>query len=341
MKKKLFYVLLGLGVFISLDSCSTGESAAAAASRMFGGSSQALLFLNCRAVLEDEIEFVFSQPVTVKSISFEPSISVISVENGSTVRVKLEAPQSPGKQITADLLAEDESRNTINVLVPFRTRNNRMPSLIINEVCTEYSNPRTEFIEFKTLTAGNLGGMRVFIHGNTNAARETVYEFLPVEVKAGEYIVLHLRTVEATTKDEYGEDLAESGGRNASPTARDFWIPGNSKLVHRAATAIYVLNQDDMVLDAIMISETADPWWTKDYFAEAAEFLFSQGAWKTMDEKIAGPADAIRSTGSTNTRTICRNETVENSKTAADWYVTVTSGLSPGRPNNPNRFASN
>jgi hypothetical protein len=144
--------------------------------------------------------------------------------------------------------------------------------------------------------------------------------------------------VEADAKSEYGDNLNESGGRNASPEARDIWMPGNAKRVHRAATAVYVMDQDDRVIDAVMISENPDPWWTKDYFAEIAEFLFRQGAWKSPDGKISTPADAVRSAGSTNTRTINRDETLENSNSAADWYITVTSGATPGRPNNPRRF---
>jgi len=338
MMKKICFALLG--ACIVLGSCSTGEAAASAIAQMFGGSSQALLFLNCRAVSEDEIEFEFSQPVTVKSLNFDPALSIASVEDGSTVRVRLEESPAPGVHFTADLLAEDSDRNTINVLVPFRSRNNRMPSLVINELCTENNKPKAEFIEFKMKSAGNLGAMRVFIMGNTNAAKLTIYEFMPVEVKKDEYVVLHLRNVEEACKDEYGENLDESGGKDSSPTARDFWLPGNDKLMHKEATTVYVLDQDDRVLGAVMISTSLDSWWNKDYFAEAADFLFQQGAWKSADGKICGPENAARSAGTTNTRTICRDETVENTNTAADWYITATSGATPGKPNSTKRYSN-
>jgi hypothetical protein len=328
------YFLL-LGVCIVLGSCSTGETAL---SMMMGGSSQALLYLGSRSVSESEIEFEFSQPVTVKQLNFEPHLAIASLEEGKIVKVKLEERSAPGILLTADILAEDENKNTINVLVSFRSRNNRMPSLIINELCTEYSNPRTEFIEFKIKSNGNLGAMRVFIMGNSNASKETIFEFKPVEVKKDDYIVLHLRTVEENCKDEYGERLDESGGRNASPTARDFWLPGNTKRIHKEASAVYVLDQDDKVLCAVMISNQSVNWWGKDYLAEAATLLFTQNVWKSADGQIAGPIDAVNTTGTTNTRTINRNETAANSNTAADWYITVTSGATPGRTNNTGRY---
>lgn len=325
-----------LGVIIALGSCTTGDGAST--SLFLRGSSQALLFYGVKAVSEREIEFDFSAPVTIKHLITEPKLSIASIEGGNTVRVKLEAGVEPGIMITADILAEDQHRNTINVLVSFRSRNNRMPQLVINELRTENSSPRSEFIEFKMMSDGNLGAMRVFILGNTNASRQTIYEFRPAEVKKNDYVVLHLRTVDENSVDEYNGKKDESGGRDSSPTAWDFWLPGNSKLIHKEASVVYVLDQDDKVLSAVMISTEPLTWWSKEYFAEAAEFLFSQGAWKSAEGKIPSPADAIRSTGTTNTRTINRDETVKNTNTAADWYVTVTSGLTPGRQNNQNRF---
>jgi len=338
MMKKFYFILLG--ACIALGSCSTGDAASAA--QMAGGSSHALLYLNCRAVSEDEIEFEFSRPVTVKSINIEPAVDVASIQNGSTVRVRLEKIPEPGKLLVTDLLAEDEKKNTINVLVSFRSRNNRMPSLVINELCTDNgttTNKKTEFIEFKMKSDGNLGAMRIVILGNSTASRQTIYEFLPCEVKRNEYVVLHLRTLEETCKNEYGSNLLESGGTDAS-NARDFWIPGNTKLIQRTTSAVYVLDQDDRVLDAVMICEKPDVSWSKDYFAQAAEFLFSQSAWKSADGGICRPADAVVSAGATNTRTICRNETKDNSRTAADWYITATSSATPGGENSDKRYSN-
>jgi hypothetical protein len=122
--------------------------------------------------------------------------------------------------------------------------------------------------------------------------------------------------------------------------ARDFWVPGNTKLVHKAATAVYVLDQDDKAIDAVMLSDSSVSWWQKDYFAETADFLYKQGAWKSPDGTICGPVNAVKSGAATNTRTICRDETVQNSNTSADWYVTVTSGATPGKPNNQNRYSN-
>jgi len=333
--KKYFFLA---GACIILSSCSTPESVSA---RIFGGSSQTLIFESCRAVSEDEFEFVFSSPVTVKSVSFYPYLQIAFIENGSSVRITLEESPQPGTMITVDLLAEDEKKNTINVLASLRSRNNRMPNLLINEVCTEYSNAaagrKAEFIELKMKSDGNLGAMRLVINGNTNAAMQTIYEFAPVEVKEGDYVVLHLRAYDPASRDELGSDLSESGGMNSSPTARDFWVPGTAKLIHKTSF-IYLIDQDDNVINALVISEKPDSWWDKEYFAQTANLLFARNAWQTAGENVCRPADAVISAGTTNTRTICRDETIDNTNSAADWYIAATSSATPGSPNNPKRY---
>ena len=334
--KYLYRIVAGIcAVFCTVCSCAT-ETGGDAAVLILGGKSEAPVFLSCKAVSETEIDFCFSQPVKIVSMQFSPEITVEEVENGSTVRVCYSGGPGPGEKLTVDLLAEDNSGNTINVLVPLRTRNGRVPSLRINELRTEYSKPKCEFIEFKTFTAGNLGALRVFIVSNNK--EPLVYEFPPIEVSGGEYITLHLRTMEETNRDELGRKLDESGGVDSSPTARDIWVPGSVKLL-RKTDAIYLLDQDDCIVDAAMLSEAADLWWNKDYFADAADYLFTADAWKNPDGKLCSPAGAIQSTGTTVTRTICRDETLgKNSGTAADWYITANSSATPGSPNNPKRY---
>ena len=332
--KYLYPVLMILCVlFYSVCSCSTEE----AATQIPGASSEAPVFLSCKAVSETEIDFEFSKPVKVLSLSFNPPIAFESAEEGSTIKVNFNQGPGPGEELTADMLVEDLNGNTINVLVPFRTRNAIVPALCINELRTEYSKPKAEFIEFKILEKGNLGALRVFIVGNTK--EPMIYEFPPIDAAKGEYVTLHLRTTEDTNRNEYGSKLDESGGADSSPNARDLWIPGSTKLLHKT-DVVYVLDQDDKVIDAVMISESADTLWDKDYFAEAADFLFKQNAWKSAEGKIPEPVNAVNSFNikTAITRSISRDETVKDSNTLTDWYVTANSGATPGEPNNPKRF---
>jgi hypothetical protein len=306
---------------------------------ILGSRSQAPVFLGCRAAGTETLQFRFSRPVEVLAFNASPALPVESIEGGEVIQVNLSDSIPGGEAYTADILVKDGEGNTLNVLVPFRSRNDRMPRLHINELRTEYSSSSTklriEFVELKAVEAGNLGALRLYIAGNTK--KSMVFEFPPAELAAGEYVVLHLRTLEEGAVDETGDKLDLSKGGEAGALSRDFWIPGAEKLLHKT-DAVYLLDQDDSIIDAVMMSENADPWWTKDHFVQAADLLYRQGAWISPDGEIPGPGAAVITGLSTATRSICRNEAVPDSNTAADWYITVTSGASPGALNNPKRF---
>ena len=288
---------------------------------------EATQFLVCNVISETEIEFVFSSPIELKDLSFNRIFDFESDVDSNIVKVTLDEGLAPGTRIEAELLAEDEWGNELNVLVPFYSRNSRVPKLLINELRTEYSKPKGEFIEFKMGTDGNLGALRVFAAGNNK--NPMIYEFPSVEVKEGEYVVLHLRTWE-THLDELGENLDESSGTDSSSLARDLWISGSSELL-RKTDAIYVLDQDDNILDAIMISDSPLLVWEKNYLAEAAEFLFISDAWKSESGTVCKPVDEVSSAkiNTSYAKSISRYETAEDTNTAFDWYISAiaTPGL--------------
>jgi hypothetical protein len=326
-------ILISIPVFAAL-SCSTEGSL----QQILGTSSVAPVFLDCRPGSSTEMTFKFSQPVNVKSLFFDPPLEVKSVEGGDEVTVIFARQLEEGKKVTADILVEDAGMNTLNVVVPFRTRNDRMPPIVFNELRTENSSPKVEFVEFLSQGAGNLGAMRLFVAGHSLSA--PVYEFPPVEIGAGEYIVLHMRTVEEGCLDETGTDLALSGGAEAND-ARDFWIPGNSKLLHKT-DALWLVDQDDRIIDAVLLSEKNDAKWSSDKVAEAAKLFGREKAWLPLQENAGEwspePSDAVIAAGTTNTRTICRDETIPPKPGAGNWYITATSSATPGKPNNPKRY---
>jgi hypothetical protein len=339
----LDFAMIGLGILgatiiglvvLGAVSCSMEEAA-----QILGTRSQTPVFLNCKAVSTQELQFRFSQPVRVRSFAADPPLPVATIEDGEVVRISLSQAVPGGEVYTADILVEDEGGNTLNVLIPFRSRNDRMPRLLINELRTEYSSPRSELVEFKTVEGGNLGGLRLFIAGNTK--KPLTFEFPLAETAAGEYIVLHLRTLSTDTgaQNETGDNLGLSGGNGAKAGARDFWLPGSEKLLHKT-DAVYLLDQDDGVMDAVMLSETPDPWWTKDNFVQAADMLYQQGAWTSAGGKIPGPVDAVNAGSASPTRTICRDEAVADNNTPTGWYITVNSGETPGAQNNPNQYVA-
>jgi len=336
MKNNRVFTLLSIPILtFAAFSCSTEG----ALQQILGTSAEPPVFLDCRPVSSTEMVFKFSQPVNVVSCYFDPPLEIKSVEGGNEVTVVFAKQLEEGRKVTADIIVEDSGMNTLNVIVPFRTRNDRMPSLLFNELRTEYTKPKAEFVEFVSQEPGNLGGMRLFIAAHSLTT--PVYEFSPVEVKAGEYIVLHLRTVEEGCQDETGADLALSGGTDAQSDARDLWVPGSSKLLHKT-DALWLMDQDNKIIDAILLSENSDANWKSDKIAEAASLFGREKAWLPSHGDTAEwspcPADAVFATGTTNTRTICRDDTLPQRPSAGKWYITANSSATPGKPNNPKRY---
>jgi hypothetical protein len=98
------------------------------------------------------------------------------------------------------------------------------------------------------------------------------------------------------------------------------------------------MDQDDQIVDAVMLSEAPDSWWSKEEFVQAADMLYRQAAWLSDAGEIAGPQDAVITETTTATRSICREESVSDSDNAGDWYITANSSATPGGPNSPKRY---
>jgi len=208
--------------------------------------------------------------------------------------------------------------------------------LEINELYAEYSGTtkRTEYIEFRALLSGNLNGLS--LHIMYDAKKPFIYDFPAIDVASGEYITLHLRTLESDCIDELEDDLALSGGVNSCPTARDLWVSNSNKLLHRT-DIVYLQDEYDRILDAVIMNETPSNTWNKNqaHFAEIAENLFNAGMWLSADGEQPTPLDAVDTSSikTSATKSISRYEGQENTHTSNDWYVTASSSMSPGLPN--------
>jgi hypothetical protein len=213
-----------------------------------------------------------------------------------------------------------------------------IPTLLINEIRTEYTSAssKVEFIEFKIIEGGNLDTINVFTAGSD--IEKPTYVFPSAEVKAGEYVVLYLRKLNPASVDETGDNLALSPGVETSSTAREFWMPGTDKQT-RKTDIIFIKDRDDTIVDAVMMSEKMDEAWSK-RLTEAADLLGSNGAWLANGEPSNSPSPlyAIPSQYTTTSRTISRDETMIDSDSESDWFVTASSGATPGAANSDKRY---
>jgi len=210
--------------------------------------------------------------------------------------------------------------------------------LLINELKTEFTatSKRPEYIEFKTLAAGNLNG--ITLHIMFNEKNPFVYNFPDINVKKGEYIILHLRTVDNNCIDELGDNLNLSTGTDSCSTARDLWVKGSNKILHKT-DIVYLQNASGKIIDAIVMNEKPSLTWDKSqsHFTGIVEYLCSVEAWEYEDDyPTAYDAVDTSSIGQSTYKSICRYEWRANNFNTSDWYITdnKTSFVSPGLPNN-------
>lgn len=337
-----------MGMGKTFGRSSAGAAVLAAAFAFFACAPEAVFqgtvgvdcsppsFVSARCSAADRLDLVFSEAVTVSSLRIDPPVANAAVSDGAAeVAVSFPGPLAAGAPYVVDLVAEDADGNTLSVLAPFRGRNDSPPRLLINEVRTEYSKPKAEFIELVVLGGGQLGGLAVV--SSILGPGTPLFVFPPALVEEGELVVLHLRTLEEGCVDETG-DSASSAGTEALPTARDFWVSGAEKRI-RKTDGIAVLDCDGAPLDCVLLSENAEGAWKNDEVGAFAAFLAERGAWLGASGALV-PADAAPSAALTATRTLCRNAASDDSNAAGDWKTVATGKATPGGINSEVGYAA-
>ncbi len=237
---------------------------------------------------------------------------------------------------------KDEIGSTLSFSIGFSGYNSRVPKMIFSEVSTEYSKPRTEFVELYVLEDGNLAG--VILHSASDGVDKD-FIFPSVEVKKGEYVVLHMRTVEEGAVNELGSDVTLSNTKQSSSEGRDLWISGTDTRFSKNDVLLLRERLNGSLLDAVVYTDGNKTEWPKDSIFAFAEEAHSASLWEGgVDVSQAANIEYI-----TGTRTFCRQNiadivllfeqgqrTFANSKD--DWIIVATSNLSPGKENSTKEY---
>jgi len=225
-------------------------------------------------------------------------------------------------------VVKDANDNSLAFASVFTGYNDSVPELILSEIQTKYSKQKAEFVEVYAKTGGNLSGVCIFSAKDGAKGR---YEFPAVEVKAGEYIVVHYRNVESGICNEIGDDLNISAGYFSSDS-RDLWAENTgSRLGDKTDVILLEKTAGGLVLDAVAFAESSLEDWPKEIYKETLERAVINGVWPGSSIKDAVNGDKISITG-TISRQVNSLPADKNS-----WLVTGTNTLSPGKPNSNRR----
>lgn len=332
MSRVIICLVLVFVVF-SAGSCVIDPQTVA----IWGGDIQVPELLSVYPISTHELTAEFSDSVTVTAAcvqGVEDATQFIKThwdQKEASKAVTFCMAEKPGVGIEVVLSAsvEDSGGNSYSFSVPFVGYNERVPELLISEIRTSYSKPKVEYMEILVLSEGNMAGVVITNAMNSNSS---TYEFPCCEVRAGDYVLWHVRSVEDGLVCE-SNAIDESLGTDSSNFAWDFWDTQERAPLKSTNVLILQERTGGRIMDALLCAESKYDEWPSETVRLAAETVVNAGAW--------GPTalitDAVCSDYMTPTRTLGRIPSSKDTDSAGDWIVCATSCASPGNINSPKR----
>ena len=161
---------------------------------------------------------------------------------------------------------------------------------------------------------------------------------------AGDYVLIHFKPEGIAAEVNEVGDRAASGGKDASDTAWDYWVPGGNGLSGNNGVITVYSNPEGEMIDGVLYSNrtsssdaTYRGFGTKGTL-HRAEGLHAQGGWTSTGD-IVTPEDAVDPEDSTSTRSLNRQSDGTDTNSKLDWHIVPTRGATFGRANSDAVFA--
>lgn len=246
-------------------------------------------------------------------------------------------------------VAQDFQGNSLLFQVPFHGFNQNVAGVVLSEVSSEYDKPKVEFIELYVHRSGNLAGIELY-----SVNKNFEYVFPAVEVSAGEYIVLHMRTLEEESGhvDELDNNLSASTASDSCTGVRDLWVSSTSEIIGTSDVLVLRERAKGKLMDALLYISPKVSDTSKKKILPAGEDVIAEGGW------IAGEDGEswLSSDGMTTVnRSLSRQNILEIQQAATAlqeipvaskdaWIVTMNHkqikepGVTPGLPNSSTKY---
>lgn len=302
---------------------------------------------------------------------FAVADAVTYSEDGKSCDVELSKNTLVGKNYVFSGKVFDITGNSLEFSQTFTGFNENPARLMFNEVYVkgDSKNQVAEFVEFVVLKSGNICGLELV---SASKGEEKKYSFPAIDVKRGDYIVVHGRTAFTNSKtkekkeiesfaDEDGDDICLSKSKFSCDSARDLWREGDDKIISDTDVLILRDGTAKNMKDAVLFSADSKNEW-KPRMKEFAEEAHSLGIWDggsspSFAISSSGAASLNRSISRKNTNDVFLKYADENSlpeyicTSSAEWIVTekssakasngkkvTVSGVTPGFENSANPY---
>jgi len=289
-----------------------------------------------------EVAFDEEAGLDAATLRIEPALEVHEVSPpGRKVTVGVDT-QVPGGDYRMEATARDGRGNSTTFLAAFSGFNDRVPRTIVNELTPRGSTDHPDLVELKVLQDGDMGGLVLYV--GTPSSFDARLVFPSFEIARGSFIVVHCRPSGDPSEVDETSDVAASGGADASPAARDFWLRGCTGLGGNNGVISVYARSGGPLLDGLLYSNrTSDSderyrgFGSSDVL-ERADELTRDGGWRAAGALVA-PEDGIDPDGSTATRSICRSSASLDTDARGDWHIVPTRGSTFGAENSDEEYA--
>ncbi len=339
-------------IIVCMILCISLASSCKLSTKLWNGGDTSPPLLEQSTITTDALELYFNEPIQEEVIfrlpqEHEHIISSISVLQ-KKIRVTLTSTIA-GKEYQFETTVHDITGNSSIIVDSFYGHNERVPTMLISEFICEGSKTNGDKIELAILSDGNTAGM-VLQEGIGNTI--TLAVTLPaLEVKKGEFIVVHLRPYPQENIQSELKHIAESTHKQAYTTAWDVFSTQDKGISNTNATLVLLSHPKGAVMDAVLYSTKTDKaeasykgfGTNKTYYW--AQQLLATKAWGTTnnngetEQVIAKPSLAVNPYHSTTTRSISRNAQLDDTNTKRDWHITPTRGSTFGKQNTDEEYS--
>lgn len=289
--------------FVLLCVCQTGCQVSSEGMKVLEAEESPEI-QNVAVLDENSLEVQFNKEVSVKDAKVskldsqeqssldaldENAVDANGVlsEDAKTVVYEFQESTEVGERYQLFSEIEDSRGNSLTFSIPFEGYNNRVPIMIITELQGAYdgTTKRCEYIVLRALTAGNLAGIELY------SARYKIlseYRFPAIEVKAGEHVMVHLRTFEDQDHtDELGDDLSLNQNNNKTGnTIRDLYYENSKICANKEYDVVLLRNRStSSIMDALLYTlESQKENYSK--LSETEKLATDAGKWKSEGGEV-------------------------------------------------------
>ena len=262
----------------------------------------------------------FSEPVELLEgcFSSNPPLSLSAAgsadessggASGGRLELIFSEEMSPGLEYSLEVTVADAADNTHTLLAKVYGFNPRVPEVRLNEITTQGSTTNPDKVEIEVLSDGNTAGLVIF-EGTVDFQDQ--YKVLPpVEVSAGDYLVVHFKPKGSPDEIDETESVIQCRAEDSSDYAWDFWVEhGEGLSGNNGVVSLYSHTAGDLIDGFLYSNRTSES--DTDYrgfgsiaVMEKADQLWLQEGWTASGFLIA-PEDAVNPDDSTATRSMGR-----------------------------------